>query len=213
MIFARTAPIALIALAASLALAATDDDPVTVDQSDWTRITNSLPDSALVSAHERMLEHDGSAAAERIRAAAAFTRVEAGRAVESGRTALESSAADLTTLADKVESEGASARLEIDGSFAKAQHALSVHYHELSARAHEAGDDIAAGHYLARATDNLKGAAAWSGQKLDEGSVATVREGKAAGIALANGAGWAMSKAGDLTVRLGESIQAVGKKL
>ncbi len=207
--------LALAALLSSAAIHADEDvsDPVVVQASDWNLMIDEMPEQEIEAAKTSFIAREWDKAAMHIQRAASFTRIEASRASSAGKDMLQKSAKDLSDLGERVISGSVSTVTELDKDFSEAQESLAVHYHELASRAHEAGDDISAGNYLAKAADSLHAAVTWSGMKATETTDLVVQESRHAGVVLKSGADWSLSKAEEWSLKLHDSIVEFGKRL
>jgi hypothetical protein len=142
------------------------------------------------SALDAYLKKDYQAAATEIRKATSYVRLEAGRATSEAKHALESSVAELDTLAASVEKGAVKEEKALVKAFTNANHALALAHRVKAAESWASKEYDKAGYELKAAAHGLESAAGWAGAEAKAGAAAAVADTKALGDKLALGA-WA----------------------
>lgn len=171
------------------------------------------PDQHFRRASDNFAKKDYRAAAAEIRKGVAFLRLEAGRATADGKAALQSSAQELSQLADKVEKGAVRDASELNQPFAKANHALAqAHYRNASESwARKAVD--ATGYELKAAASDVEKAFAWAGQKVEAGTSDVINDTRLVARKLNTGAVHGAEEVGKSIDALGHEIERLGSKI
>ncbi len=165
------------------------------------------------SALEAYVKKDYQAAATEIRKATSYVRLEAGRATSEAKQALESSVAELDTLAASVEKGAVKEEKALATAFTHANHALALAHHVKAAESWARKEYDKAGYELKAAAHGLESAAGWAGAEAKAGASVAVAETKALGDKLASGATWAREEVVKGFESLGNAINALGQKI
>ncbi len=171
------------------------------------------PDQHFHRAYDNFAKKDYHAAAAEIRKGAAFIGLEAGRATADGKAALQSSAQELSQLADSVEKGAVKNANELNPHFARANQALAqAHYRNASESwARKAAD--ATGYELKAAASDVEKAAAWAGQKVETGASDVINGVRLVAGKLITGAGYGADEVGSGIEALGREIERLGTKI
>ncbi len=153
------------------------------------------------------------AAATDIRKATSYLRLEAGRATGEAKQELDSSVAQLGTLAASVEKGAVKDAQSMVKAFAKANHALALEYRSEAAESWARKEFDKAGYELKAAAHGLESAAGWAGGEVKAGASAAVADTRALGDKLASGATWTRDEVAKGFEALGNSINALGQKI
>jgi hypothetical protein len=156
---------------------------------------------------------DYKAAAIDIRKAASYLRLEAGRAGGEAQQELDSSVAQLDTLAASVEKGALKDEQSMTKAFAEADHALALEHRSRAAEAWARKEYHKAGYELKAAAHGLESAAGWVGGEAKAAQSATVADTQALGDKLASGATWTRDEVAKGFELLGNGIDAVGQKI
>jgi len=165
------------------------------------------------SALEAYVKKDYQAAATEIRKATSYLRLEAGRASSEAKQALESSVAELDTLAASVEKDAVKEEKALVTAFTHSNHALALAHRAKAAESWVHKEYDKAGYELKAAAHGLESAASWAGAEAKTGAAAAVAETKALGAKLASGATWTREELAKGFESLGNAINALGQKI
>ncbi len=158
-------------------------------------------------------QKDYQSAATEIHKAISYLRLEAGRATIDAKQALQSSVAELDTLAASVEKGAIKDAKAMDKAFANANHALALAHHVKAAESWARKEYDKAGYELKAAAHGLESAADWAGAEAKASAAAAVADTKALGAKLASGAAWARQEVAQGFETLGNAINALGQKI
>jgi hypothetical protein len=182
-------------------------------EEDVTLILLDEVDEHLQKGRESFLKKELKAAAQEIREAAAFLRLEAGRATADGKKGLLAAAHDLGKLADGVERGTVTAVKDLDAVFARAHHALGRHHYLKAAAAWGKKAAQKTGRDLRAAATHLEHAAAWVAKKGEAGVVEAVKGARLVAGKLVEGAGWVPAEVGKGLEAIGKEIEKLGKAI
>ncbi len=182
------------------------------DVTTWYPVSEE-PQHHFGSALEAYVKKDYQAAATEIRKATSYLRLEAGRASSEAKQGLESSVAELDTLAASVEKDAVKEEKALVTAFTHSNHALALAHRAKAADswAHKEYDKV--GYELKAAAHGLESAASWAGAEAKTGAAAAVAETKALGAKLASGATWTREELAKGFESLGNAINALGQKI
>jgi len=155
------------------------------------------------------------AAAAELQEAAKMLRGLAARLPEDHQPALRDCAGELEQMGRDLAGPKARrvTRAQLREAFARAHYALAAS-HQRTASGFWAKKELAAvGGNLQAAAHHLMRAAAWEGHKLEPARATAAREANVIGRRLKKGTAVAASKVGPVIKRLGEEIEAYGRKL
>ena len=158
-------------------------------------------------------KQDYKAAATDIRKATSYLRLQAGRATAEAKQELDSSVAQLDTLAASVEKGVTKDEQSMVKAFAKADHALALQHRSKAAESWARKEYDKAGYELKAAAHGLESAAGWVGGEAKAGASATVADTRALGDKLAAGATWTRNEVVKGFDSLGNGITALGQKI
>lgn len=156
---------------------------------------------------------DNRGAAAEIRSGAALLSLEAGREETHNRGGLQSAAADLNTLAAKIEHGDVSSRTGLDQAFARADLALAAHYRGMADEALANQQHNAAGRWLKAAADAVDDATGWAGQMPPTAQVEARDQIHALEAKIRNGTDWSYAEAKKSVGYLGSQIQYLGGQM
>jgi hypothetical protein len=156
---------------------------------------------------------DYKAAAIDIRKATSYLRLEAGRATGGAKQELDSSIAQLDTLAATVEKGAVKDEQTMTKAFARADHALALEHRSKAAESWVRKEYEKAGYELKAAAHGLESAASWAGREEKADASATVADIRALGDKLAAGGAWTRDEVTKAFESLGNGINALGQKL
>lgn len=165
------------------------------------------------SAVEAYAKKDYQAAATEIRKATSYVRLEAGRATNEAKQALQSSVAELDKLAASVEKGAVKDKKAMEKAFSHANHALALAHRAKAAESWTRKEYDKAGYELKAAAHGLESAAGWAGEEAKAGAAAAVADTKALGDKLASGATWAREEVAKGFESLGNAINELGQKI
>jgi len=163
--------------------------------------------------HEFFLKKHMKSAAEQVRVAAGFMKLEAARATDEGKEGLNASVKELERLADDLEKGVDVSGNALSHAFARAHHALANHHYLKAAEEHAKNAPEKAGHDLKAAAVHVEQAAAWLGHDLDKGALDVLKGARLVGGKLIKGAGWAPDEVGKAIEDIGKLTEEVGKKI
>jgi hypothetical protein len=182
------------------------------DVTTWYPVSEE-PQRHFGSALEAYAKKDYQAAATEIRKATSYLRLEAGRATSEARQALQSSVAELDTLAASVEKGAVKEEKVLAKVFTLANHALALAHRVKAAESWAREEYDKVGYELKAAAHGLESAAGWAGAEAKAGAAAAVADTKALGDKLASGATWAREEVAKGFESLGNAINALGQKI
>jgi hypothetical protein len=182
------------------------------DVTTWYPVSEE-PQRHFGSAIEAYVKKDYQAAATEIRKGTSYVRLEAGRATSEAKQALESSVAELDTLATSVEKGMVKEEKALDKAFTHANHALALAHRTKAAESWARKEYDKAGYELKAAAHGLESAAGWAGAEAKAGAAVAVADTQALGDKLASGATWAREEVVKGFESLGNAINAVGQKI
>jgi hypothetical protein len=187
---------------------------ITVEEEDLAVLAGQAG-SHFHKARESFLKGYIAAAADEIRVANAFMRLEHARATDEGKKLLESSIDELAELANKVETNIVADAVELDEVFGRANYALANHRHLKAQEYHEKGEEEKAALELKAAAGNIERGFGWAGQKMGEGTLTAVRGARLVAGKTIQAPGWVISKTGRALSAVGRAtgkgIGAVGR--
>ena len=158
-------------------------------------------------------KRDYKSAAEDIRKASAYVRLEADRASGAARRGLDSSAAQLDALARSTERGATRSAQVLAAEFARTNHALALD-HRSKAVASWSHDEYAkTGYELKAAADGMDDAAGWLSETAQIDAARTVAETRALGGKLVSGATWTREEVTRGLDTLGRGLDAMGAKV
>ena len=182
------------------------------DVTTWYSVSEE-PQRHFGRALEAYVKKDYQAAAKEIRKATSYLRLEAGRATNEAKQAIESSVAELDTLAVSVEKETVKDEKTLVTAFTHSNYALSLAHRAKAAESWARKEYDKAGYELKAAAHGLENAAGWAGAEAKTGAAAAVADTKALGDKLASGATWAREEVAKGFESLGNAINALGQKI
>lgn len=182
------------------------------DVTTWYPVSGE-PQRHFTDAAAAYARKDYKSAATDIRKATGYLRLEAGRATGDAKQELDSSVAQLDTLAASVEKGAVTDEQSMDKAFAKADHALALEHRSKAAESWARKEYDEAGHELKAAAQGLESAAGWAGGEAQAGASAAVADTRALGDKLASGATWTRDEVAKDFESLRNSINALGQKI
>lgn len=165
------------------------------------------------SARDAYAKKDYQAAATEIRKATSYVRLEAGRATSEAKPALESSVAELDTLAASLEKETVKDGKTLVTAFIHSHYALALAHRAKAAESWAQKEYAKVGYEFKAAAHGLESAAGWVGAETKTGAAATVADTKTLGDTLASGAIWTREEVANGFESLGNAINALGQKI
>ena len=182
------------------------------DVTTWYPVSEE-PQHHFGSALEAYVKKDYQAAATEIRKATSYLRLEAGRASSEAKQALESSVAELDTLAASLGKETVKGDKTLVTAFTHSNHALALAHRAKAAESWVHKEYDKAGYELKAAAHGLESAANWVGAEAKAGATAAVADTKTLGEKLASGATWTREEVAKGFESLGNAINALGQKI
>ena len=187
---------------------------IEVDEADLAVLAGQAG-SHFHKAREAFLKGYIAAAADEIRVANAFIKLEHARATAAGMKTLKASIDELAELANSVEMNMVADVMTLDEAFGRANYALANHRQLKAAEYHEKGEEEKAAFELKAAASNVERGFGWAGQKMGEGTVAAVRGARLVAGKTIQAPGWVISKTGRALAAVGrgagKGIGAVGR--
>ena len=165
------------------------------------------PDKSMAAAHESFLKGDMKQASDQIGKASANVKKQADEVAKDAKSGVTKAAGELDKLSQSVKAGTVKSADELNKSFAKADHALATAWHKTAAETQNAGKDATGA--LTRAAAGLDGAAKWSGNKLQQGTQASVDAIRKAGQGVQTGA----AAVGNWFKSIGDGISDLGNRL
>ena len=162
------------------------------------------PDKTMARANDSFVKGDMNKAAEHIQKAAAYVRKESDRVAKGTKEGVMKAGDQLSKLGADVKKGTVKSGDQLKKTFAQVDHALAKAWHATAEQTHKSGKDASAA--LKKAGAGLEGAAKWSGNKLQEGTQASVDGLKKAGK-------MSTEEVGKLFKGLGDGIADLGQKL
>ncbi|MEO8340259.1 MAG: hypothetical protein ABI604_11165 [Nitrospirota bacterium] len=182
------------------------------DVTTWYPVSEE-PQRHFGSALEAYAKKDYHAAATEIRKATSYLRLEAGRATSEAKQTLETSVAELDTLAASLEKETVKDEKTLVTAFTHSNYALSLAHHAKAAESWTRKEYDKVGYELKAAAHGLESAAGWAGAEAKMGATAAVADTKTLGDKLASGAIWTREEVGKGFESLGNAINVLGQKI
>jgi hypothetical protein len=164
----------------------------------------SEPDKSMASAHESFVKGDMNKASEHIQKAASWVRKEADKVSKDSKQGVMKAADQLSKLSGDVKKGTVKSGDQLKKTFAQVDHSLAKAWHATAQQTQESGKDATAA--LKKAGAGVEGAAKWSGNKLQEGTQASVDGLKKAGKV-------STDEVGKFFKGLGDGIADLGQKL
>ncbi len=186
----------------------------------WVFIDEGLS-SALVDepahhfhgAQEALAKGDPETAALEIRKAAAYIRIEAGRAVDASKPALDAAVSELEGLATALSEGRAVPAAALAQAFARAHQGLAQHHYLKAAQFRSEGRTEKVWHDLQAATAHLESALEWAGHEVAAGARRAAEEARRLGERARGGARWTEDEVGRAVEALGLEIEKLGRQL
>lgn len=182
-------------------------------EEDVVLVFSDEPGEHFQKGRESFLKKDLKAAAHEIREAAAFLKLEAGRATAEGKKALLASIRELEKLAEGVERGTVTAVKDLDALFARAHQALAKHHHLKAAASWAKKAAKKTGQDLKAAAIHLEHGLAWTGHKGEAGGIAVINGTRLLAGKLIEGVGWVPAEVGKGITAVGEEVEKLGKKI
>ena len=172
----------------------------------------AAPGEYLHKARDEYIVKDLKGSADNIRRCSMFLKLIAGASTRQGKKALLASAADLESLADKVENNRVKTLQDLDDSFAAAEYALARHHY---LKAEESAGKLTArlGRNIQAAAAHFEEALSWAGRKLEPVPKSLVADAKTLAERLIQGTAGAADKISDQVSSLGQEIDRLESDL
>jgi hypothetical protein len=192
---------------------ATPQGPIVVEDEWWILFVDE-PGYRFHRARDFFLRKDAKAAAQEIRKASFFVRMEAARGVDKAdKDVLMASVNELRKLADDVERGSVVSAKRLDEAFARAHYRLAKH-HQVKAKAvHAKGEHRRVGHELNAAAHHLEHGIAWSGHEAERGTLDVIKGARLVSGKLVQGTGWTVAEVGKAIDDVGTEIDKLGKRI
>jgi hypothetical protein len=188
------------------------DGWVIVEEDVWLMLADEADDH-FIEARDSYLAKDNKDAAEELREAAAFLRVEARRTSEKAREELYDSAKELEKLATRAERGEIKSVEEMEPVFARADEALARHYHAKADHYWKTKQPQRAGRALEAATDAIDNSMHWSKQQAESAWDKTKETTRKVTAKLAEGTGWVAEEVGEALKATSEELKNLAKKV
>ena len=182
------------------------------DATTWYPVAEE-PQRHFGSAFDAYVKKDSHAAAIEILKATSYLRLEAGRATSEAQQALETSVAELDTLAASVEKETVKDEKTLVTAFIHSHYALSLAHRTKAAESWTRKEYDKVGYELKAAAHALESAAGWAGTEAIAGAAMAAADTKVLGDKLATGATWTREEVAKGFESLGTAINALGQKI
>ena len=182
------------------------------DVTTWYPVAEE-PQRHFGSALDAYVKKDYHAAAIEILKATSYLRLEAGRATSEAQQALETSVAELDTLAASLEKETVKDEKTLVTAFTHSHYALSLAHRAKAAESWTRKEYDKVGYEFKAAAHALESAAGWVGAEAKTGATAVVADTKTLGDKLATGATWTREEVAKGFESLGNAINALGQKI
>ena len=164
------------------------------------------PGKSFHEARQNFLQEEAKIAAADIRKGAAYLKMEKAVAKKEMQDVIAASERDLEKLAQNVENGTVESARELDAVFARAHQALAKSYITRATEAWAKKDATQTGHYLKTAVAHFRSYLAWSGQKLDAATAASIRDCRAIADKLIQGTNYASAE-------VGKALKSVAKEI
>ncbi len=171
------------------------------------------PEHHLGRARESFLKRDMKAAAAEIHTATGFLKLQAARASGGTKKALHASIKELDELARDVEKGTVATADKLEQPFARALHALAEHHHQKASQSWAKRATKKTGHDLKATAHHLEHGFKWSGEKVEQGTHAVIKDTRLVAGKLVEGTGWATHEVGNGITAVGKEVQKLGKKI
>jgi hypothetical protein len=154
------------------------------------------PQHHYMRALENFLKHDWEGAAIEIRKGAAFMKLEAARAEGDVKKELLASGQMLEKLANDIKKGAVRSAKDLQDAFGISEHAAAKHHYLRAVKAWGEKKIKTAGNELHATAVRLEHAFAWTGQKLEVGTIKIMDDVRHIAGKLINDTGWAVDKVG-----------------
>ena len=148
-----------------------------------------------------------------IQKGAASMKREAASATVEGKKLLVASAQELEKLASGMQRRPGTSGKTLDKAFARAHHALALHYYQRATESWAGKESQKAGEDLKTATNHLEQGLVWVGHEPEAGGAAVIKSTRLLAEKLIKGASW---KPAEMETRLkaaGKEIDKLGRKV
>ncbi|MCB0153148.1 MAG: hypothetical protein KDF65_00025 [Anaerolineae bacterium] len=156
---------------------------------------------------------DNQRAAAEIRKASAFINLDAVRASEPAKTALQTAMADLNAVAVQLEDNQALTATELEMAFAQAHHALANYHQARAVEAQANNDPIELGYELKTTASHLQQALARAGRTLEEDRAQLITDLNTLADQLINVQKTQPGQIDQMFESLGQQLEQVGQEL
>jgi hypothetical protein len=150
------------------------------------------------------------AAATETRKAAAYLKLEAGRATGDAKKVLMDSVQELEKLAGDVQKGTVADLKEMQNAFARAEHAIARHHYLKAVELRAKNDAQKTGRALQSAADYIDSGQVWLTQKMHEGVADSVNEARRVAAKMVYGSGAAADEVGKAFEGLGKELDKFG---
>lgn len=164
------------------------------------------PGKSFHEARQNFLLEEAKIAAADIRKGAAYLKMEKAVVKKEMQDVIAASEHDLEKLAQDVESGTVKSAKELDGVFARAHQVLAKSYITRATEAWAKKDATQTGHYLKTAITHFRSYLAWSGQKLDTATAASIRDCRTLAGKLIHGSGYMSEEVGKTLKNIAREI-------
>ena len=156
---------------------------------------------------------DFKGAANEVRRAAAYVRLESARAIGDVKTELDGAAAALQRSAHQLDTGAVKSAATLQQTFARADHALATAHRAKAAENWSRKAYDKAGYELKAAAHGVSAAAAWSTDTVKHSAATAATEAHATGDKLARGGVWARDEVARAFDALGKALDRVGESI
>jgi hypothetical protein len=170
------------------------------------------PGKSFHEARQNFLLEEVKIAATDIRKGAAYLKMEKAVVKKEMQDIIASSERELEKLAQDVENGTVESARELDAVFARAHQALAKSYITRATEAWATKDATQTGHYLKTAIAHFRSYLAWSGQKLDTATAASIRDCRALAGKLIHNAGYASEEVGKALKNVAKEIDKLASE-
>jgi len=186
--------------------------PIEIDEVLWLQLSDE-PEHHMYEADREFKAGDSVAAAQNIRKAIVFLRIDATNAAESAKNALELAADDLQSMSHRIEHGHEIRAVDLEYAFARAQQAIAENHCACAKESWGQKRIQQAGYRMRAAGAAIERSAKWSGTELDAGVHTSVEDARRVGAAMVEEKNYVVDEIGKGLTSLGDGISSVGRRI
>lgn len=182
------------------------------DATTWYPVTEE-PQRHFTAAADAFAKKDYKIAANEVRKATSYIRLESARAAGDVKAGLDAVGVELGKTARALDKGTIKTEKDLDKAFADANHALALAHREQATRSWAAKSYDRAGYELKAAAYDLGIAAKWAGGEVKAGTASAITDARVVGDKLASGGVWAKDEVAKGFESLGNALNNLGMEI